>query len=93
MARKQIYAPPLVFGPWEVVGSHIGEVNYSITVEPIGDTLITGEVKYFKRDGGAQVTEAFSKQTSVSTSNSVANVEVRLKGTPTGSSCWVDTVP
>lgn len=87
--RYQVYAPPLVFGNWSVVGSHIGTVTVHLVVEPIGDTVVVGQVRYFNSQN-VQVEEEFHKETTVSTGNSVANIEVRLKGTPTGSSCWVD---
>lgn len=88
--RKQVYAGPNVFGPWSVVASHIGRVTYKISVEPIGDTVVVGEVRYFDRNNGT-VTEGFYKEVEIQAGNSVANVEVRLKGTPFGSSCWVTT--
>jgi hypothetical protein len=79
------YAPPVVWGPWQVVASHAGSVNYEISVEPIGDTVIYGQVQYWKGNGGGnQVVEDFRESTNVSTSNSYANVEVRFKGIPTG---------
>jgi len=89
--RHQIYAPPNAFGNWQVVHSHIGPTTRQINVTPIGDTVITGQVRYFNNNNN-QVVESFYQTTSVATGNSIANIEVRLKGTPTGSSCWVDVL-
>src|SRR5262249_38331976 len=87
--RVQVYAGPNVFGPWAVVSSHIGHVRYTIKVEPIGDTTVFGEVRYYD-ESNTLVTKGFYQEISISTGNSIANVEVRLKGIPFGSSCWVD---
>ena len=86
--RKQVWAAPLVFGPWVVVGSHAGEVRFKFEVEPIADTEIFGEVRYFKAKG-KRVTEIFRKEVTIRTGDVYGNVEVRLKGVPTGASCWV----
>ncbi len=86
--RKQVYAGPNVFGPWSVVASHIGRVSYKISVEPIGNTVVVGEVRFYDTNN-RRVTKGFFKEVTIQTGNSVANVEVRLKGVPFGSSCWV----
>ena len=78
------YAGPLVFGPWVNVASHMGTATFSISAEPIGSTVLVGEVRYFATDG-SQRTESFTKSVSVRTGNSIANVEVRFKGVPLGS--------
>lgn len=86
--RVQVYAGPNVFGPWHVVASHIGSVSYDIKVEPVGDTVVVGEVRYYNEQN-RQITSGFYRETSINTGNSIANIEVRLKGVPFGSSCWV----
>jgi hypothetical protein len=88
LTRYQVYAPPLFYGQWRVVGSHIGTATFNISVEPIGSTLVVGQVRYYNRDN-QRVVQSFSNSVTVRTGNSVANIEVRLKGNPTGSSCWV----
>ena len=80
------YAPPLFWGPSVHVASHIGSVTYAIDYEAIGDTLVLGRVTYFKGSGGGQkVTEEFRDSTTITTSNSVATVELEFKGIVTGS--------
>jgi hypothetical protein len=93
MERFQVYGGPDVFGPWEIVASHIGRAGYTIQVTPIGDTVVVGVVRYFGEGDSRPRTESFSEQVSIQTGDSVANVDVRLKGVPTGSSCWVDVSP
>jgi hypothetical protein len=90
MSRSQVYAPPNAFGNWEIVAAHVGgPTTYQISVEPIGDANVVGQVKYFDVDNHEQVKD-FSGATEVKTGNSVDNVWVRLKGLVTGTSCWVD---
>lgn len=85
MASKTVYAPPMVFGPWEKLFSHIGDPNtYTITASPQGDTAITGEVRYFGVDGRQHVT-AIIRQVTINVGNCVCNVDVRFRGVPTGS--------
>lgn len=80
------YAPPNFWGAWQTIASHIGSVSYSISYTAIGDTLVMGQVRYYNAaNGGQQVIEEFRDSTSITTSNSVANVEVRFRGTPLGS--------
>jgi len=93
MPRYQVYAPPDQFGDWTTVANPLGRVSYTITVEPIGDTLITGEVRYFGEGDIIPRVDSFSQEVSIQTGDSVATVDVHLKGTPTGSSCWVDVTP
>lgn len=78
------YAGPMIFGPWVNVASHIGTATFSISAEPLGSTVIVGEVRYFGSDG-TQKTESFNQSVTVRTGNSIANVEVRFKGVPLGS--------
>jgi len=80
------YAAPSIWGPWVTVASHIGSVTFTIETTPLGDTLLMSRVRYWKgAGGGSQVTEEFRDSTTITTSNSVANVEVSCKGVPTGS--------
>src|SRR5262245_948206 len=58
--RHQLYAPPVAWGPWSDVASHIGPARFTITVEPIGKTLVVGEVEYFGPKG--RTVMPFSKQ-------------------------------
>ncbi len=86
--RHQVWAAPIRYGPWAVVGEHTGRDHFVISVEPIGSTSVDGEVKYYNRSNEL-TTETFAKQVAFDVGDSYANVQVRLKGTPTGSSCWV----
>jgi hypothetical protein len=86
MSQFNAYAPPMVWGAWVRIDSHIGPSTYNISYEALGDTLVMGRVRYFKgSDGGTQVIEEFRDSTTITTSNSAANVEVSFKGVPTGS--------
>jgi hypothetical protein len=91
--RKQVYAPPNVFGEWTEIAAHIGgPMKFKVRVEPIGETIVTGEIEYFDKDN-KKVSRSFFKEATVEVGNSYASVRVRLKGTPFGSSCWVITSP
>jgi hypothetical protein len=80
------YAAPMAWGPDATVASHIGSVTYTIKYEAVGDTLVQGQVKYYKGPGGGQlVTELFQDETTITTANAVANVICNFKGVPTGS--------
>lgn len=86
MGIYQAYAPPMIWGPWVTVASHLGSVTYKITSEPVGDTVLECKIRYFKGPGGGtQVEERWVKDVTITTSDSVANVEVSFKGVPTGS--------
>ena len=85
----KVYAPPMIFGSWRQVHSHLNGPNtVTITVTPVGSTVVTGEVRYWNKNNN-QVVETFTSQAVVEYGNSVGNISVRLKGTPTGSSCDV----
>jgi hypothetical protein len=80
------YAAPMIWGPDANVGSHLGSVTFTITYEAVGDTLVMGRVTYYKGEGAGQlVTEEFRDETTITTSNSVANVICNFRGIPTGS--------
>ncbi|TBA03105.1 hypothetical protein [Rhizobium ruizarguesonis] len=93
--RKLVgYAPPMVWGPEVTVASHIGSVTFNISYEAVGDTLVIGRVIYFKgEDSGKQVTEEFKDDTTITTSDSVANVRCQFKGIPTGSAVDITCDP
>lgn len=80
------YAAPMTWGPDVTVASHLGSVTYKITYEAVGETLVIGRVIYYKGPGGGEkVTEEFRNETTITTSNSAANVVCDFKGVPTGS--------
>lgn len=80
------YAPPMIYGPAVRVASHIGSVTYTITYSAIGNTLVEGQVTYYEGSGGGKkVTKTFYDSVTITTSNSVANVECAFKGIPLGS--------
>jgi hypothetical protein len=86
MAQFNAYAPPDLWGAWVTIGSHLGSVTFDISYEALGETLVVGRVRYWKGIGpGGQVIEEFRDSTTITTSNSGANVEVSFKGIPTGS--------
>lgn len=89
LRRHQIYAPPLKYGLWREVIGHIGRASFKISVKPIGNTDILGQVRFFDEEN-KRIIEDFGKSVRIRTGNSVAAVEVRLKGNPLGSSCYVD---
>ncbi|MGG1215867.1 hypothetical protein ABE236_00080 [Priestia endophytica] len=80
------YAPPApIWGDWRVILSQLnGPQNYTIKYEPIGDTVVTGQVRYFNTLN-KQVVEGLYQETSITTGNNVSNIEVRFQATPTGS--------
>lgn len=92
--RLQAYAPPIAWGPWTIVGSHLGVVTFDIDYTALGDTLVMGEIRYFKgANSGVRVVEGFRDSVTITTSNSVANVEARFKGVPTGSAVDISVTP
>lgn len=82
-----VYAPPLVYGNWTKVGSHIGRVAFAIDVTPIGGTRVFGQVKYYVN--GRIRTEDFTGSIVIQTGNDIASIRIRLKGVPLGSACRV----
>jgi hypothetical protein len=80
------YAAPSTWGPDVTVASHIGSISFTISYEAVGDTLVKGRVTYWKGEGGgSQVKEEFFDETTIRTSNSVANVLCDFQGIPLGS--------
>src|ERR1035437_6922989 len=79
-AVPDLYAPPLVFGPWAVVTSHVGSVRYRITFEPLGDTTVFGQVRYFKYANLPKVEEDIVSGDEITTADVAANVELHFKG-------------
>lgn len=91
MPSFNIWAPPMIYGPWVVVASHGGVVRYTITARPQGSTMVMGEVKYHSHTG--ERVEAFKDVARITTGNSWANVRVRFKGIPLGSAVDVRVSP
>jgi hypothetical protein len=83
------YAPPMTYGAWTHVRNHIGPATMTITVTPLGDTAVFGEIKYFDRTGHERI-EPFFTVVTIRTCDCVAPVYVRLKGVPLGSACRVN---
>lgn len=80
------YAPPAYldkWGIWTRIAEHTGRAGFHITAEPVGSTVITGQVRYYKTDS-EQHTEGFTTEITIQTANVVAAVEVRFKGWPLG---------
>ncbi len=90
--RHQVWAAPLTFGPWAVIANYLNSVTYKVEVTPIGDipTLVLGELRYWNEDN-EQVVLSFKDSETITTGNSMGNLEIRLQGTPTGTSCYVET--
>lgn len=78
MAEFTAYAPPLVYGTWQVIGSHLGTVNYTVKYSPIGDSNAFAKVKFFN-DKEEEVEKEFFEQITFTTGNVVANVSVQFK--------------
>jgi hypothetical protein len=79
------YAPPLVYGAWtEAIGGLARRSRIRIKVNPVGETTIFGEVRYFDSTN-SKVTQEFQGTALIETSDGLQNVEVRFKGVPTGS--------
>jgi len=91
MATFNIWAPPNFFGPWVIVASHGGVVRYTIQASAVGSTLVIGEVKYYSQTG--ERIEQFRDVARITTGNAWANVRVRFKGIPLGSSVEVRVSP
>ena len=89
----QVYAGPMVFGNWQKVGNHIGEATFTVSYQPIGSSVVVGEIRYYDRKTGKQKVESFNGSVTVRTSNSIASIEIRLKGSPSGTSCRVTVRP
>lgn len=77
------YAPPMVFGKWKTILSHAGSQRVTIEVEPVGNTIVIGEVRYWQRED-KQITCQFKDSITIQTAKVVAVIEVRFKGNPTG---------
>jgi len=88
--RHEMYAPPVVYGPWMKVSNHIGRISYKIRVQPVVGVTTQAEVRYFD-DHGQQIKQTFNSSVSFTTGNSVSSIEVRLRTlTASGVSCTVD---
>lgn len=88
------YAAPNVWGPSVTVATHLGVVTYTIEYEAVGDTLVLGQVTYWKGPGaGRKVTEQFRDSTTITTANAVATVDCEFKGIPLGSTVNGTCVP
>jgi hypothetical protein len=79
------YAPPMIWGDWSAIANHFGSVTYGIHYTGEGDTLVIAQVRYYSAaKGGIRVIEDFQDDVVITTSASIGAVEVRFKGTPTG---------
>ena len=41
-------APPLTWSEWTQLAAHIGKVSYIISVQPVCDTGVMAEIRYYK---------------------------------------------
>jgi hypothetical protein len=78
------YAGPSTWGEWVEIASHLGDVSYTITASPVGNTVLRCRVRYYKEVNN-QVTEEWRSDVKIKTANVVANVEVSFMGVPFGS--------
>jgi hypothetical protein len=83
-ATFSYYAPPAAFGPWQTVNAYTAPTNFTITYQPLGDTTIFGEVRYFDASGN-QVVKPLLSGAVYKTGPGLAPVEVRFRGVPFGS--------
>ncbi|PFP09361.1 hypothetical protein COJ90_20855 [Priestia megaterium] len=79
------YAPPApLWGDWRVILSQLnGPQSYTIKYEPIGDTVVVGQVTY-SNNSNQIVKEGLYQETTINTGNSVSNIEVRFQAILTG---------
>lgn len=86
MTSFSAYALPNIWGPWVNIASHTASVSFKISADPVGSTVLRCRVRYFKgKGGGSQIIEEFIDNVTITTSNSVAIIEVSFMGIPTGS--------
>ncbi|MFC2974554.1 hypothetical protein ACFOJE_20370 [Azotobacter bryophylli] len=78
------YAAPMSWGPWTTIQSHGGSIAFKISYTSIGDTLVTGKVKYYK-DNENMTEEEFKDEITIRTADVWANIGVCFKGIPLGS--------
>ena len=76
------YAPPSIWSAWTVIYNSSGEGSVEIKAEAIGDTHFIGQIEYYG-PGGKKVVN-FNSSRRITFGNSFANVRVRFKGLPTG---------
>ena len=85
MPSKEFYAPPIAFGSWQKLFSHLGEPNrFTIVATPLGDTVITGEVRYYDIKNDLRV-QSFPNEITIEVGKCVCDVDLRFRGVPTGS--------
>jgi hypothetical protein len=82
----------MMFGPWVEVGAYCGvSWRYTINFEPLGDTAVAGEVKYFKDPGYYAIEQILTgAQITTSSRNTCDRVYVRFKGLPLGTAVRVN---
>jgi hypothetical protein len=83
------YAPPNFYGTWTQVGAHAGAASFNIKAEPIGNTVIVGEVKYFPYANKPAIVVPFRGGVNIRTCPCYGTVQVHFKGIPTGSAVKV----
>lgn len=102
-AQVPAYAPPLRYGPWVKIYEHCGGGRGSIKISytPKGDTMVYGQVRYYRSPSGPlsptyqgqgdrRVTVSLPSGTSIVHGASCASVQMRFKGAPLGSFVDVD---
>lgn len=82
------YAPPNAWGAWTNAGSNWGRETLTIRADPLGKTLVLGEVRYYDATG-KPVVQPFRGAVRITTGDVAAVVEVRFKGVPLGSAVRV----
>lgn len=90
--RYKLHALPSTWSSWYKIGSHSGRVTYTVTLEPEGNTNVKGKIKYYD-ESGAQVVRVFYDRATFTTGNSVAYIELSLKGLPLGTPVFVTVSP
>ncbi len=90
--QYNLYAPPSLWSSWYKIGTHAGPVTYSVKLEPIGDTMVKGRVRYFDANN-KQVVREFIDKAVFRTGNSWAHVELSMKGIPLGTAVKVTVSP
>lgn len=85
MAKEfSAYAPPLIWGAWQTIESHVGSISFTIRYSAVGDVQVLGKVRY-SREVGKHAEQEFNEEIKITTAAAYDNIEVAFKGNPLGS--------
>lgn len=78
------YAPPMLWGPWEIIDNSAGEMSFKITYSADGNTIVMGKIRYYSQQNKV-AEEGFQDEIIIRTGDAIANIEVCFKGLSLGS--------